>query len=183
MALGDSKKQLVQILDYYKVNRVNYYSVDFVLNNGLLFNNRLLSLRNVKEARGKFFYGVTWYELNLLFTSDVVENLKPSDYIVCDSLQVEDRDNLTMNGEALIKKDEYNEWTYHGNLNYKKGRACRDIESSSCKVIENKFDMPKILFNEMWTKGIVDLVVEFSIYNKSVGLLNSRLLIWEIRRY
>ena len=195
MIPGAAKINLVETLDYFDVNRVEYYTLRNFEQREFR-PDKLFGLRSLVIQRAKFYYGVTFEEIVALLQSGEVE---PGKHIACDSLQVEDKTCLVMNGEASItvnrkwsfyierENTDLQLYNYHGVLNFRRGISCRqgasEIESSQARIVNRWREMPSSVIDLIWSKNFVGYVVEFSIYSKPVGLKNERLLIWEIRKY
>jgi hypothetical protein len=141
-----------------------------------------------KRGGGGVFYHV-------LSTNDAIaffeENrqLMPN-LFVCESMAVNDAAHMVCNGEVMIYKD-YGVWAYKGFVNIKSGRIVREAAlmvsagqlPSGIRLIRSRHQVPDLVFDELWSKGILHSAVEFSIYKKRVGLKKQHLLFWEIRRY
>ena len=192
MIPGASKNNLVETLDHFDVNRVGYYSLrDFEQRE--FRPGKLFGLRSLAVQRAKFYYGVTSEEVVALLQAGKVE---PGKYIACDSLQVEDKTCLVMNGECSISASRFGVervteafrlYDYDGVLNFRRGISCRqganETDSSQARIVNRWRDMPSSVVDLIWNKRLVGYVVEFSIYSEPVGLKKKRLLIWEIRKY
>lgn len=197
MIPGYFKINLVETLDYFKVNRVEYYSL-YNFEKRQFRPGKLFGLRCLSVQSADFYYGVTFDETVALLKSGKVE---PGKYIACDSLQVEDATCLICNGEGRVSPNriylnglekggtDLKLYNYHGTVNTRSGISCREagLETQSdiktTKIITRWRDMPKSVIDLIWIKNLIGFVVEFSIYSKSVGLQNEQLLIWEIRKY
>jgi hypothetical protein len=194
MVPGSDKRHLVETLDHFGVNRVEYYS----LRNLSALCHRFLptkrfGLRSITKPGAKFYYAVGLIEVIGMVQDGEVD---PNQYIACDSLKEEDATTLVMNGEVMVTPDNYYTngierpsgttvrlYNYSGLLNYKQGQSCREIHRSSSKVVQRWRDVPGCLLDLIWSKELLGYVIEFSLYREPVGIQNDVLLIWEIRRY
>lgn len=183
------KEFLKDTLEFYDVNRVQIYSVDRFLEMApSLPSSAIWGIRSINPlgGGGRFDHAVS--------TSDAVKILKRlngdlQNFIICESMKFFDDNHLDCNGEVQIYKDEFNTWAYKGFLNRTPGLNVRVAANSvtaggvGYDSITSRHQVPGILFDEMWAKGIVNSVVEFSIYDCPVGIKKNPLLFWEIRRY
>jgi len=184
---GKDKRELVKTLEYYNVNRVNHYNLgDWVGMYGhypIFFPwvNLKWGIRSFIPGWSGFGHGVPTEEVLQLYSEG---KLISGVHYICDSMIVQDNTSLVCNGEVLLYKDSYYVWEWAGFINYNKGLSCRTASTSSEIVyIRNRHQVPKLIFNLVWEKKLVDYVVEFSIYTEPVGIYKKNLLIWEIRKY
>ena len=200
MIPGASKTYLVETLNHFNVNRVEYYSL-YDFDQRKFPPSKLFGLRCLASQSAKFYYRINFGDIvKLLQSMDV----SPRDYIACDSLQVEDSECLIMNGEGSVtdsgikngieKGDsDLKLYNYHGVINRTSGISCREAalntdldtrtQKKTTQIINRWRDMPASLIDLIWQKNLVGYVIEFSIYNKPIGIKNEQLLIWEIRKY
>ena len=195
MKLAHSKRYLLETLKHYNVNHVQYYDLrDFA---SMHFDTgKLFSLRCLSSQAAKFYYGVSFAEVCTLLATGDVDAFR---YVACDSLKVEDRTSLLANGEVSMcidtrfthhiekHKRTLNLYRYDGFINTVRGQSCRQsadsVTDKSKRLIKRWQDVPKCLLNFLWSKQLVNRVIEFSIYNKPVGIKKEELLIWEVRNY
>lgn len=177
-----NKRDLIKTLEYYDVNRVNHYDLSTWV--------REVPYLETKERWGVRSFNWGWKGFKpYATTQEVLEmwilgKINTKDNYICDSMYENDLNHLIYNGEVMLYKDEYNVWQYTGFLNKTKGITCRDAQNGvKFTVINNRHQVPKLVFNLIWEKKLINTVIEFSIYDIGVGIYNKNLLIWELRRY
>lgn len=179
-----SKQSLNENLEYFDVNRVVHYKPSKWLHliKTKQLQEPLWSIRDITKLLGEFYYGVDDTTVISLISKNKITD---GNFLVCRSMKKEDKEDLIVNGEVLIYKDyQYNVWSYGGILNYKQGLSVRDASlASNVKYITHRLHIPQIIFDILWEEGLINMVVEFTLYNKPVGIHNQPLLIWELRRY
>jgi hypothetical protein len=181
---GYSKKGVRETLDYFDVNRVEIYSLLEWINKwnveGSLSLSSLWNLRSY-DPIGYFIHNLSPQQIDQMLYYGVVDN--KSHYVV-KSMKREDDENLICNGEAMLYIDEYKTYNWCGWTNKTKGLNLRDaMKKGTLLYIYNRYQVPKPIFNLIWSKKLINSVVEFSIYDTPVGIKNQDILIWEIRKY
>ncbi len=194
---GQEKSQLYETLAFYDVNRLAHFPVEQWIKKFKSGDtaDKLWAVRSRVKLEGSLFiYGYTDQEL-FEFLSGHCD--KHRDMTVCESMYVRDNENLICNGEIAIRRDpvfmSYETGTgkpiygWHGWVNYRKGFTGREASRLETNQTIRKFsDIPNCLIGlvDLITgKRLIDMTVEFSLYNAPVGIQNRQLLIWEIRKY
>lgn len=183
-----SKEYLQNTLEYYDVNRVMSYDAHSFISqyknldqyHTILKSYWSIRSKNKSGGGGVFVHNINYYEA-LIYLREY--RLIRDNLYICESLKKYDDENLICNGEVEVFK-KYGIYEYQGWINTEKGLNLREANKGiTCKQITNRHHIPTCLFDLIWTKGILNSVIEFSLYDRGVGIKNEDLLIWEIRRY
>lgn len=178
---GQSKKYLQKTLEYFDVNRVETMTVSvFKELYESVGMDRLYGVRALVPS-ASFFH----YRNNAdIYQKAINGSISDATHFICENMIENDEKSLICNGEAMLYKDEFNTYAWAGFVCYERGLSCRlAAVHPSAKYIRNRFNVPKPIFNLVWSKKLLDYVVEFSIYEVPVGIKKSNTLIWEIRKY
>lgn len=176
---GSSKKYLKETIDFFKGNRVQMWKKGEI---DLAYiqehKDSLWSIRETTHGGGVFLKGLASEEV-----VDRIQDMNGRDFILSESLVAVDKEHLICNGEVMLTKDEFGDYIYYGFINTDKSLTLREAS----KVTEsNKLSghrIPEVIKDFIWSRELVDYVVEFSCYDTPVGINNLRYIIWEIRKY
>lgn len=187
MSIGTSKEDLIKTLEYFDVNRVIAMPAQDFLKKKFP-PKKLWGIRSIDKRGGG---GLFIHARNTELTKYMLRNLpskgfKLKDLIVCESMKYYDDNHLIANGEVMYYKASDTCWIYNwtGWISREKGLSVRAAQDSgSRKEIYGRFQVPDIIIDYVLSKRLIGYVIEFSMYDKPVGIKNQSILIWEIRRY
>lgn len=178
---GQSKHTLQQTLEHFDVNRVEVMTVaqfKDLYESGRA--NKLYGVRGLVPSAPFFHH----HDNSEIYARIKTGEVSDQTHFICENMVENDNTTLVCNGEAMLYRDEFSTYAWAGFVCYEKGLSCRLAAiHPNMKRIKTRFDVPKSIFNLIWSKKLLDYVVEFSIYTVPVGIKNSNTLIWEIRQY
>lgn len=194
------KNNLTRILEHFDVNRVAAFPAREFLSEAST-DIPLWGIRSIDKrgGGGLFVHGMPAETVKMVLNRKTVRvdsvgrivldggkehRINLDSLIVCESMLTNDRDNLICNGEVMLYRDDFGEYSWTGWINKEKGLNLRQAQGSASVVnVTSRFQVPTVVEDLIWEKMLLGTVVEFSLYDKPVGIKNNPLLIWEIRKY
>jgi hypothetical protein len=181
--IGERKVDMWRTLDHFGVNRVKWWTIREWLSDDNA-NAEYYSLRSFNPAWAGFGYALSSCAIIDLIRERKVDDMN----YICETLKVYDRANLVYNGEVGIYPDDecsgrFGTYRYIGFINRQRGISLREASKHPTKIIQSRHDIPRAIWDYMWSMKIVGYVMEFTMFDVPVGIQQRPLVIWEIRKY
>ena len=189
-----SKKESDFLIRKIGLNHIDFMSFDLgdcsiddvicAIDNGEESRNKVYNIRDNEHYNGKFTVGIHFKNLR--------EELK--NYMGCrvrinENIIDYDKDNLIVKGDIVLHRD----FTVRATISGVKGITQREasnnpnvFETVDCNIVNEKFiskykrELEKVL-DLICKNNLFDVIVEFGVYDKAIGVNNENIIFWELR--